>query len=298
MTHVLLYWNHICVLHNQEKAFLEELKNELRNEEIELEVRYFGLGYPQHMSEYLREEEAKLPDMIVSADLEVFEDFRIYQKYCDSLYPVSQWITLREGNAVDIIRRDKNLLPVLSIPLVYYTNEPSNCKDKNMYEIEGLSFGGINNSAGKTITKAVWSKYGKGVAESVLKKADISDMPIGAFQQVRTGNSNISLVPSIYAMRADAKTKHMCIPKEGPLLIPSYLCVRNTIPETEARKIVEKLLSKKVCEFYENSGNLLVYPDNASGNGWSMEDEYFAVPSDWFDKVSPEEFYELYESCI
>ena len=25
MTSILLYWNHICVLHRQEKAFLEDL---------------------------------------------------------------------------------------------------------------------------------------------------------------------------------------------------------------------------------------------------------------------------------
>ena len=29
MTHILLYWNHICVLHRQEKAFLQELAGRL-----------------------------------------------------------------------------------------------------------------------------------------------------------------------------------------------------------------------------------------------------------------------------
>lgn len=44
MTNVLLYWNHICVLHNQEKAFLSRLAESLKAEEIALTVRYFGLG--------------------------------------------------------------------------------------------------------------------------------------------------------------------------------------------------------------------------------------------------------------
>ena len=30
MTHILLYWNHICVLHRQEKAFLQELAGRLQ----------------------------------------------------------------------------------------------------------------------------------------------------------------------------------------------------------------------------------------------------------------------------
>ena len=53
MTSILLYWNHICVLHRQEKAFLEDLAQRLRGDGIRLEVRYFGLGYPERMSEYL-----------------------------------------------------------------------------------------------------------------------------------------------------------------------------------------------------------------------------------------------------
>ena len=42
MTHILLYWNHICVLHRQEKAFLQELAGRLRREGIQLEVRFLG----------------------------------------------------------------------------------------------------------------------------------------------------------------------------------------------------------------------------------------------------------------
>ena len=78
MTHILLYWNHICVLHRQEKAFLDGLTQKLLSDGIQLEVRYFGLGYPEHMSEYLARPDAVLPDLIVSADLEVFEDPDIF----------------------------------------------------------------------------------------------------------------------------------------------------------------------------------------------------------------------------
>lgn len=45
MTTVLLYWNHICVLHKGEKQFLDRLAERLSNEGIDLRVRYFGLGY-------------------------------------------------------------------------------------------------------------------------------------------------------------------------------------------------------------------------------------------------------------
>ena len=41
MRHILLYWNHICVLHRQEKTFLDALAQRLLSDEIQLEVRYF-----------------------------------------------------------------------------------------------------------------------------------------------------------------------------------------------------------------------------------------------------------------
>ena len=41
MRHILLYWNHICVLHRQEKTFLDALAQRLLSDEIQLDVRYF-----------------------------------------------------------------------------------------------------------------------------------------------------------------------------------------------------------------------------------------------------------------
>ena len=106
MTNVLLYWNHICVLHNQEKAFLSRLAESLKAEDIALTVRYFGLGYPEHMSEYLAREDAVLPDLIVSADLEVFEDARLMEKLRPTLHQSRDFVpTARRSPAVSAARR-------------------------------------------------------------------------------------------------------------------------------------------------------------------------------------------------
>ena len=58
MKKVSLYWNHICILHNYEKMFLEEVKQALLPYDIELNVTYFGMGYPEHMSEYFYKKDA------------------------------------------------------------------------------------------------------------------------------------------------------------------------------------------------------------------------------------------------
>ena len=133
MTNVLLYWNHICVLHNQEKAFLSRLAESLKAEDIALTVRYFGLGYPEHMSEYLAREDAVLPDLIVSADLEVFEDARLMEKLRPTLHQSRDFVPLADsaalsccerGAALSCCERGAALLPILAIPLVYFTREP------------------------------------------------------------------------------------------------------------------------------------------------------------------------------
>ena len=86
MKKVSLYWNHICILHNYEKMFLEEVKQALLPYDIELNVTYFGMGYPEHMSEYLYKKDAVLPDIIVSADLDVFERILVFSLNWSRIY--------------------------------------------------------------------------------------------------------------------------------------------------------------------------------------------------------------------
>ena len=224
MTSILLYWNHICVLHRQEKAFLEDLAQRLRGDGIRLEVRYFGLGYPERMSEYLARPDAILPDLIVSADLEVFEDLRIFSKFKSNLYPAADWVPLRQSPMLNAVQRGPCLLPFVSIPLVYYTREPEACAKTSLPDWRGLAFGGINNSAAKTVVKSVWERWGQVATAKLLGESLVADMPIGAFQAVRQGQTSTALVPSLYALRADGRETFLRVPQEGPVLIPSYLC--------------------------------------------------------------------------
>lgn len=294
MTHVLLYWNHICVLHKGEKQFLDRLAETLRKEDIALEVRYFGLGYPEHMSEYLARPDAVLPDLMVSADLEVFEDPRIYRKLEPELYPAAQWIPLRDCAALDAVRRDEKLLPFVSIPLVYYTRQPEVCERTFLKDWNGLAFGGINNSAAKTVVKAVWDRCGEEAAVQLLDTSRITDMPIGAFQLVRMGQSQTALVPSIYALRADGRETFLRIPREGPVLVPSYFCARSSVPETVARRVAEGILCPKLCRFYAEQGDLILHPACADLSSQQEGDHYLVPSAHWLSSIAPEAFYEVY----
>ena len=299
MTHVLLYWSHICVLHRQEKLFLEQLAGKLRAQEIELEVRYFGLGYPQHMSEYLAQPDAQLPDLIISADLEVFEDVRIYRKLQPDLYnKVESWVPLRKIPSLAQVRRAPELLPVAAIPLVYYTRAPESCRGRRITEQPGLAFGGINNSAVKTVAKCVWETYGQQAAADLLQNSTVTDMPIGAFQAVRQGQADTALCPSLYALRADGKSTFLCTPQEGAVLIPSYFCARKSVPEEVARCVANEIFCRELCDFYVANGDLLLYPACTTRHS-RQENGLFACPSAaWLKTLAPEEFYALYKQKL
>lgn len=298
MTPVLLYWNHICVLHRQEKAFLTRLAQTLRAAEIALEVRYFGLGYPEHMSDYLARPDAVLPDLIVSADLEVFEDPRIFGKLQGTLYPAADWMPLRRGAALDAVRRTPELLPFVSIPLVYYTQEPDACTRTALTDWNGLAFGGINNSAVKTVVKLVWERFGMDAACALLERSRIADMPIGAFQAVRQQQAQTALVPSIYALRADGKSTFLCTPQEGAVLIPSYLCARTSAPEWALRRVTEGILCRELAEFYVQNGDLIVYPDVTDLHSRQEANPVCCPSAAWLDTLSPESFYSMYCAAL
>ena len=298
MIHVTLYWSHICVLHRQEKLFLEQLTEKLRGQGIELDVHYFGLGYPQHMSEYLAQPDAVLPDMILSADLEVFEDPRIYRKIQPDLYAVNGWVPLRDVPSLSQVRRVPELLPVAAIPLVYYTRTPDACRGVPLTGQKSLAFGGINNSAVKTVVKYVWETYGQQAAADLLQNSLVTDMPIGAFQAVRQGQADTSLCPSLYALRADGESTFLCTPQEGPVLIPSYLCARKSVPEDVARLIANEILCRELCDFYVANGDLILYPA-CTTNHSQQEQAPFACPTaPWLDTLIPQAFYDLYAAKL
>ena len=298
MTNVLLYWNHICVLHNQEKAFLSRLAESLKAEDIALTVRYFGLGYPEHMSEYLAREDAVLPDLIVSADLEVFEDARLMEKLRPTLHQSRDFVPLADSPALSCCERGAALLPILAIPLVYFTREPERADRTPLCEMDGLCIGGVNNSAMKTVAKTLLSHAGQAQTERFLAHANVSDMPIGAYNQVRMGAQKTALVPSLYALRADENQTFLRVPQEGPVLIPSYLAARTSISRDLAQKLANRILCKALCEFYAQNGDLILFPACAETRSRQESSRYFVPRADWLQSYDPEAFEDFYAAHL
>ena len=223
MTTIRLYWNNICVLHRQELQFLNEIREELRKDNIDLDITCFGLGYGRHMSDYLREEDSVLPDLVVSTDLEVFEDERIWNRFREhGLLPLKEFFPVKDIPELGGLKKASALLPYLAIPLVFYSDvellrqtsmdarsinanfftgtdadsEQSISLNRLVESSFPLSYGGINNSAVKTVAKLIWESFDMSTAEQFLSASNVFDMPIQAFHQVSISASPLALVPS------------------------------------------------------------------------------------------------------
>lgn len=294
MKDIVLFWNHICILHGFEKKFLEKLKTKLLDYNINLIIKYFGVGYEYHMSEYILNNDF-LPDIIVSSDLEVFENKKIFDKL-GSLYSCENWLPLKKTSSVVSVKKNEYLLPFVIIPLVLYGN--TDFSNKNILDISTefkISFGGINNSAGKTIVKSIWYKYGKENIKNILKNSTITNMPINSFQSTKINNTDCSIVPSIYSLTADNQSKFMSVSKDGPILLPSYFTVRKSINEEDAKTVCKLLFDKELLDFYSKNGDL-INCTNISEINSSQENTLTQLfqSNNFINSLNSKDFYDLY----
>lgn len=300
MKKVLLYWSNICVLHKQEMNHIEQVKEALRQQGIDLVVRCFGLGYPEKMSAYLQREDAQWPDIIVSTDLEVFENQRLFARLAPELHELRRAFPLKAAFAGTDLDRHPSLVPFAVIPQMLYSNQPLADGELSVRAAiaagKRLAFGGINNSAARCVLKTAWSQWGQEAAQQLLENGRITDMPIQAFQLVRMGQEELAMVPSLYALRADGQERFAAVPAEGAIALPSYVCARKTVTAALAQEILQALLSEAFCRFLVQAGDL-VCPLAQGAVHQRLEQAKFLYPDQqWFEQVTPEAFEQFYEA--
>ncbi|MBE6053830.1 MAG: hypothetical protein E7212_07925 [Clostridium sartagoforme] len=304
MKTVKLYWSNICILHKYEKDHLDNLILTLRKKNIKLEITYFGIGYPFKLNEYLKKPDAIMPDIIVSTDLEIYEDSTIYSKFSSDLYELSNYFNIKREIKTSNIYFDKKILPFLVIPLILsYNKNYTGFTDsiKNILESDSKTvIGGINNSGAKSIVKAIWSEYGKESAERFLSNSTILNMPIQSFNAVKNGSDRLAITPSIYAKRANNNDLFMSFPNDGAIALPSYISANKSLDEKTMLEILNELITKDFCNSFVRSASLISCIDDTIDDSLIIDNEYkLLYPSkEWLTKTTSKEFFELYNRYI
>lgn len=258
MRRVTMYWSNICVLHRYEKQHIENVKKQLAELDINLSVDYFGLGYPRKLAETVKAA-GEAPDIIVSTDLEVFEDPDIYGLFCHNLMNLDTVLPVKQEIQTSNLCQDKRLLPFLAIPLVIVFNNQlwkGRTMPASLRELCDCpkAFGGKNNSAGKGVYKQLTYLYGEAFTERFMTAATVCEMPVQSLNSVQKGLVPVSLTPSIFALRADSQTLTLRYPEEGALTVPSFVAVKKSLGQELAKTILSALLTIEFCNYFAVSG--------------------------------------------
>lgn len=201
-----LYWNNICLITKFEEEYI---KKKLSESNIDLNVEYFGLGRKETMIKHFNSIDDLKCDAIVSTDTDIFHDLK-YRHFFEDYLPIKKFITI----PLVILYNEK---------ILDSTNRPSSFEDllKDEYK-DKVVFGGPQNSAGKSLVKSLWYRYGYDKTKDFVKNCSISSMPAGAFHKVMSGIIPIAIVPTIFALRAGVGDIKMVWPEDGAIPIHSY----------------------------------------------------------------------------
>ncbi len=273
-----MFWSNVCVLGRQEVRHVEEAAKRLREKGIELTTTFFGLGQEEGLAEFVSRTE-ETADLMISTDLTMFEDERIFGTFRERLIPARELRALKPCVADSSIACNPLLLPVLVIPLVMVVNRacwgerPLPLGFADIVE-ERKSYGGRDNSAGKGLNRQLAALYGDAFMESFNGNADVFEMPVQAFQAVQKGRVPVSIVPTLFAMRADDTELAVIYPKEGAVTVPSFLAVRDTVSMELAKDLIEAIFPAGFCDFYAENGHIFPCFKGCADTGLTSENGF------------------------
>lgn len=106
---------------------------------------------------------------------------------------------------------------------------------------------------------------------------------------VKTGQADLALTPSIYALRADMKHEFAYPLIDGTIVLPSFAAARNTLDYGLAVRILSMILTKDFCNFFVNSGDLVSAVEGTMENRFpALADSIYRYPAgEWFNSITP-----------
>lgn len=267
---------------------------------------YYGLGRSYSMTGKIKEDLKKgeiKGDIIVSTDLDVFQDKLLAKHFLDGFHRTPSLVPINESILNSTIPHPDNCFhPFITIPLVMVVNTNLVKESEIPRSLEELlhpsfkhryAFGGIHNSAGRSLVKSLWYLYGKQVVKDFLSGAVITTMPAQAFQKVMAGQVSVAIVPTIFALRRGIQGLKAYWPKEGAVAIPSYVAVKNKVSMEDFKLFLETILGVAHQQQLKNAGDIIPSHPEAEIPSFPLENNCNLLYPEWnfFDTFDHEEFY-------
>lgn|GEM_PF-1180714 len=301
-----VYWNNICLLSSIEESFIKERQTKLENFPFYFE--YYGLGRSSSMTAKIKEDlkEGQIKgDIIVSTDLDIFQD-RDIVKHFHSNYKKGPSLLPLNNSLLNTKIPDPNgyFHPFVVIPLVMVVNTNLIKESEIPESLEDLidpnfkyryAFGGVHNSAGRSLLKSLWCLYGKSGVERFLSKSTITSMPAQAFHQVMTGQVEVAIVPTIFALRKGVNGLKGIWPREGAVAIPSYVACKNNVTTEDFNLFLNTIVGSDLQLQLKNAGDIIPTHPDLPITSFAMDNNCKLLYPEWefFDTFDHDEFYRL-----
>ncbi|MCH4889082.1 ABC transporter substrate-binding protein [Acidaminobacter sp. JC074] len=245
-----LLWNNVCLLTRLEEAYIDETLPTI-------DTSYFGLGRPLNLKKYLQNNDTW--QVLVSTDTEIFHDPCVLKKQLITLKKPS--LAMNFNNAID---QHTFFKPFIAIPLVIVINtKKTHLRPKSFKELcssqykDLVTYGGPDNSAGKSLLKAIWSMYGMDDVKSFINNSFAASMPAAAFKLATSGDYPIAIVPTIFSNRAGINDIIQVVPQEGAIAIPSFYAVHQSCDiETETYIYDQLIANERFHELLVSRGSI------------------------------------------
>jgi len=275
MKDITVYWNNICLLRRAEENFI----NEYAKNKPEIHIEYFGLGMPKKLRNQIADDLQKhnepQADVIVSTDLDVFQDKRLLLDKLDMFADIAGEFTIRDEVKVTGTEYPTEKIATAHVlPMLMCVNEeiaadmnyPESLKDLCKDEYRGkIVLGGSDTAAGRSIVMSIWYLYGEEYAMKFLQNAAFVSIPAVAYSTCAAKKEfPVCILPSVLAGRG-LKT---IFPKDGAPAIPTYVSVRKGAAEGAMDFLKTVLFGMEMQRFYSERGIILPsHPDIAISPG-------------------------------
>ncbi len=299
-----LYWNNICLISNLEEKYLKKL---CQQKSLPLEIEYYGLGRECSLFSKIKEDLAGgeiKADIIVSTDLDIFQDTSMVKSQLDSFNNIVDFPKLNNLlSTSNIIDETGYFNPFITIPLVLVYNKellpadkvPASFKDLlKPYYKNKVAFGGAHNSAGRSLFKSLFYLYGEAATKNFVAGCYKGSMPAAAYQMVASGQIAIAIVPTIFALRRGLKNIEYVWPSEGAIAIPSYVAFKNTVLKQDLDLIINTILSSEFQDLLNKSADIIPsYKEAPMSALINSSDQQLLYPSwEFTDNLNHQEFYQ------
>ncbi|SHK02107.1 ABC transporter substrate-binding protein [Paramaledivibacter caminithermalis] len=283
-----VYWNNVCLLSTREEKFINNSLKESKKENSII-FEYYGLGRKMGLKEKIIEDLSDgtiEADLVISTDLDIFQSKNLIPSKSNELSNIKDLLPLRTAiTNSNIVEPSGIFAPFIIIPLIFVVNKNLIPEEKIPYSFEQLldpyyknkiAFGGIHNSAGRSLIKSIWYLYGRQKAEEFVTNSIITSMPAAAFKKTMTGEAAISIVPTIFAMRSGINNIVAIWPKEGAVAIPSYYALKKDSDSLCTEWVLHNILGKSHQELLKSAGAVIPcdpdidLPDLAKENNCSL----------------------------